>query len=55
MTSRRIDEETLTLVDERGRRYLPVPLLWKIGETIVRSLAVVGVLCLIGVLWEAAH
>jgi hypothetical protein len=54
MTSR-IDEEALTLVDERGRRYPPGPLLWKIGETVVRSLAVVGLLCLVGVLWEAFH
>jgi hypothetical protein len=50
-----IDEETLTIVDARGRRYPPLPLLRKVAETVVRSVAVVGVLCLIGVLWEIFH
>lgn len=47
-----IDEQALTIVDERGRHYPPGPLLRKVAETVVRSVAVVGLLCLIGVLWE---
>ena len=49
---RRLTEEDLTIVDGRGRRHPPRPLAWKIAETVVRSLAVVGVLYLIGLGWE---
>ncbi|WP_217913193.1 hypothetical protein [Miltoncostaea marina] len=50
---RRLTEGDLTIVDGRGRRYPPRPLAWRIAETVVRSLAVVGVLYLVGLGWGA--
>lgn len=52
---RRTAEDALTITDARGRRHPPRPLAWKVAETVARSIAVVGVLAVIGVLWEAFH
>jgi hypothetical protein len=50
---RRITEEDLTLEDAAGTRYPPRKVAWKLADTIVRSLLLVGVLYLIGLTWEA--
>jgi hypothetical protein len=50
---RRITEEDLTLVDATGERYPPRVVAWRLLDTLVRSLLLVGILVLIGLCWEA--
>ena len=39
--------------DASGQRYLVRDVLWKLGDTIVRTLVVVGALYAIAAIWEA--
>jgi hypothetical protein len=50
---RRRMEEALTIEDGAGTRYPPRKVAWKLADTIVRSLLLVGVLYAIGLTWEA--
>jgi hypothetical protein len=50
---RRTIEEELTLEDATGRRYPPREVAWKLADTIVRTLLLVGILYAVGFTWEA--
>ncbi|HVG99428.1 MAG TPA: hypothetical protein VM844_01600 [Miltoncostaeaceae bacterium] len=50
---RRITEDDLTLVDATGDRYPPRLVAWRLLDTLIRSLLLVGILFLIGFCWEA--